>query len=349
MLFSTFSASQHLMCTAGNAAKMDALGTTPNLLAQRRLVRRACVQSLSSNSCKFKTQPMHATCTELNLLSKFEYPVACTDIKVVHDTEHLVSCGVYKPSVKVHSLSEQTLMVDRNIQNEPLELVLIDGIYKYGILTAGSKIEIHDRAGLRAMAKAPTCSRSITRVAGELLVGSNKSSLTRYNLAKQAIDGAVVTGLDETVKIKAMGPSLVGVCGTDKFSVVDLRSSAVASTIEIGGELLSFDFSENICFVGDEDGCVHVVDLNLQKKVELLISDAPVRTVKCSGDFLMSSSKAGLRVWKNMQSAAEICLENTVNTIESFGPLIFLGLDASKMRTFHISEMGMLPRWCCSA
>lgn len=292
---------------------------------------------------------MNVTCTELSLLPKFEYPVACTDIKVVHDTEHLISCGVYKPSVKIHSLSEQSIMVDRNIQNEPLELVLIDGVYKYGILTAGNRIEIHDRAGLRIISKAPKGSRSVTHVAGELLVGTSKGLLARYNLAKQATDGTVVTGLDEAVKVRAMGPSLVGFCSTNKFSVVDLRSCAIASTFELGGELLSFDFSERICFVGDEDGSVHVVDLSLQKKVAMLKSDAPVHKVKCCGDFLMSSSRKGLRIWKDMEPAADICLKSAVNTVENFGPLIFVGLETSRARMFYISEMGALPSWCCSA
>lgn len=292
---------------------------------------------------------MHVTCTELSLLPNFEYPVACTDIKVAHDTEHLVSCGVYRPSVKIHSLSEQSIMADRNINNEPLELVLVDSIHKYGVLTAGNRLEIHDLSGMRAMAKAPTCSRSIAHVAGELLIGSSKGSLARYSLAKQAVDGAVGTGLDETVKVRAMGPSLVGVCGTDKLSVVDLRSCTVASMFELGGELLSFDFAESVCFVGDDDGRVHVVDLSLQKRVALLKGDAPVRAVKCCGDFLMTSSRAGLRVWRSMEPAAEISLKGTVNTVECFGPLVFLGLEDSRARTFYISAMGELPSWCCSA
>lgn len=283
---------------------------------------------------------------EVELLPKFEYPVACNDIKVTMDTKHVMSCGVYKPSIKIHNLPKQSIILERNIQNEPIEVVPIDDIFKYGILTAGNKLELHNQTGMRCIAKVALNSRTAVSMKDKLVVGGDRRSLPRYDLHTNKFVDALDSGLDEVFKMKVAKPCTLAVCGTAAVHFLDTDSKKISASFKFNSPLKSMDIAGDTCYVGDEDGNIHAVDLRTQKTRHKAASETPVDLLKASNDFLVSGGGGHLSLWKAQALVGKVGLDSAINAIEVAGALVFVGLESRKMRVFYVSEMGDPPAWC---
>lgn len=282
---------------------------------------------------------------EVKLLPHFEYSVACTDIKATQETQNVVSCGVYRPSIKIHNLPTQSIMLERNILNEPIEIVLIDDIFKYALLTAGNMLEIHESSGRMDAIKVPMNCRSAVCAEKEVFVGGDKSTLLRYHLVRRKFEDPIETGLAEVMKVRRLGPTLLAACSSTAVSFVD-TAAGDAQVVEFEDDVMGFDAVGDRCYVGDSAGRIHVLDAGTRKVVHVTHNIAPATVIRAAGEFLVCSAEGCVQVWRSDEMVACALVGSKINAIEVVDSLVFLGLEASEMKIFYVPEMGAPPAWC---
>jgi hypothetical protein len=286
------------------------------------------------------------TLKEVKLLPHFEYSIACTDIKATQETQHVVSCGVYRPSVKIHNLSTQAIVLERNILNEPIEIVLIDDIFKYALLTVGNVLEIHGSCGKEDAVKVPMNCRSAVCSGRELFVGGDQSTLQRYHLLRRKFESPIETGLAEVARIRCLGPALLVACSSSAVSFLDIENNNVLRVVEFEDSVLGFEALGSKCYVGDDTGRIHVLDASTHSIVYVMDSPVPASVIRGAGEFVVCGGQGSVHVWRGTEIVASVCVGSRINTIEVFGPFVFVGLEASEMKIFYVSEMGAPPAWC---
>lgn len=86
--------------------------------------------------------------SNLKKIKLFETPshsISCNHIAITG--KFLLTCGIYKPKIKIYDLEAQSKLLERVIDSEPLKIVPLDGHQKLAILRNDNYIEFHTKAG----------------------------------------------------------------------------------------------------------------------------------------------------------------------------------------------------------
>lgn len=289
---------------------------------------------------------------ETKIIKNFDYPTACLDMNLSESGNFLVSIGTYKPSVKIHDLTNIAQKSNRHLEAEPMKVLsLTKNCEKLALLRIDRYVEFHVKYGMHERIRMPKLCYDLkfNKFSGDIIACGNSNNIFRFNL----IDGKFCTPYDTSLKcimeidINSVH-SLVGYCGKNNVEFLDQRSSKIVSTTEHNENFLHMAFSNNgINFVvGTENGEILVFDLRSRNPLYKYNHKESVRKVKMIEKKIISIDKHTVMIYKDGEIVDKIPVNVPINTFEVNGGIIFLGLDDINMRTYYSTDFGDIPDWC---
>ncbi|KAK6089891.1 hypothetical protein P3W45_001094 [Vairimorpha bombi] len=292
------------------------------------------------------------TFKETKILKNFNYPVACLDMCLSESGKYLGSIGTYKPSVKIHDLTNISQKSNRHLEAEPIKIVsLSKNIEKLALLRVDRYVELHVKYGMHERIRMPKLCYDMkyNKFNCQLLASGKSNELYRFDLIEGKFCDSYITTLDFVTSLDInLVHGLVGYCGDKKIEFIDQRNCEVVSTTNIDESLSQMSFSSNginFC-TGSDQGDVKIYDLRSKKEFYTYKHESEIRKVKMIEKSVVSADKNELVIFSDGKIFDKIRTDCPINTFETDGGVIFLGLDESAMRTYFSTEFGNIPDWC---
>lgn len=292
------------------------------------------------------------TFKEIKILKNFDYPVSCLDMCLSESGKYLGSIGTYKPSVKIHDLTNISQKSNRHLEAEPMKIVsLSKNLEKLAILRVDRYVEFHVKYGLHERIRMPKLCYDLkyNKFNCQLLACGKSNELYRFDLTEGRFCDPYLTTLDCVTNLDVnLVHGLIGYCGNKKIEFIDQRNCEVVSTTLIDENLSQMSFSSNgISFcTGSELGDVKIYDLRSKNETFSYKHESEIRKIRMIGRSVVSADKNELVIFSDVKIFDRIKTDCPINTLEIDGGIIFLGTDDSDMRTYFSTEFGEIPDWC---
>jgi ribosome biogenesis protein ENP2 len=291
--------------------------------------------------------------TEISVIQEFEYPVACNHLKMTPDREHIISCGTYKPRIKIHDLSEHSMKLERHMEAEPLKIeVLGRDLSKLAVLRNDRVIEFHAKYGLHDTIRLPKFGEDISFLPSlsELLVVGRSNSVIRFNLERGRFLKPIESEFYEINSVKVSDVhGLVVVGGAGGFGFIDPRVRKLIKSMRTGEDITSLCYSDNglnLC-VGDALGGIKAYDLRSKDEVlSMSHGNTAVKNVFFSHKNIISASGMYVRLWEGVETLLDLKMNSKINAMALDEGIIMLGTDEPVIRTYYSPRLGDVPGWC---
>lgn len=289
---------------------------------------------------------------ESKILKNFDYPVACLDMCLSESGNYLGSIGTYKPSVKIHDLTNISQKSNRHLEAEPMKLIsLSKNLEKLAILRVDRYVEFHVKYGMHERIRMPKLCYDMkyNKFDCNLLTCGKSNEIFRFDLKEGKFSNSYTSSSNclTSLDINSVH-GLIGYCGNKIIEFIDQRSEQIISTTKTYDELSQISFScngINFC-TGSEKGVVKMYDLRSKKDLHFYNHKSNIRKVKMVNKSIVSADLNEFVVFSDEKIIDRIKTDNPINTFEVDGGVIFLGLDDSAMRTYYSVEFGDIPDWC---
>ncbi|TBU00695.1 hypothetical protein CWI38_1687p0030 [Hamiltosporidium tvaerminnensis] len=294
-------------------------------------------------------------CSNLKIIQSFEFPEACIAMKMTEDKTHIITCGSYKPQLRIYDLNELNLKVERHMESEGKKIEILEEDYgKIAILRNDRYIEFHAKYGLHHLVRIPKLGNdlSFNKISAELLICGDSSDIYRFNLEQGRFLKSLISECDNINSIKT-NPVHNLICGVgNKITFFDPRSrnclkNFVSENVE---EYSSISFNNNginFC-VGTEDGNIIVYDLRSKK--ELFIkkhqNENKIKEILYSDKNIYSLDQKTLNVWNLNQDLVKIETGFVQNTFIVDDGFVSIGGDTPEIHCYYSSILGKSPTWC---
>lgn len=200
----------------------------------------------------------HEYQSRLTIIHDFVFPSCATRVKVSPDGQYVVATGTYKPVIKLYDLEQMSLKVQRNMDEEAIQLqFLSDDASKFMVSRLDRTLEFHAANGLHTTVRVPRYIRDFTyhKATCDVLVASNANEIYRLNLEQGAYQPSILTGFNEANGgITALGLNpvypILGVAGANGVESWDLRDRSSAGYLDILNTLSSSQMNSTTSLIG---------------------------------------------------------------------------------------------------
>ncbi|KAI5179607.1 ribosome biogenesis protein ENP2 [Nematocida sp. AWRm80] len=296
--------------------------------------------------------------TEVSVIHRFEIPTYCNVLEVSEDQQTVIAAGAYKPCLSVFDLTEHTVKLERNIDDEVVRVsILGEDWKKLALLHKHGRIEFHSRFGKHHTVDLPAESRDMQAdlVRAEILCASKHASIYRFDTVQGKFQEPITTtntGI-ESISLNRTN-TIYGVSfqsGACEF--IDSRNhSSIRSFKHTDTSLTACTFSEDGLYfaTGSEDGIVSLYDL--RSSIPLVTKDHnyefPIKKIEISKNTITSMDKKAIKVWDRATTKTLAAIEPgfEINTFTSTQGIVLVGGDSPNMKTYYVPKLGSIPSWC---
>ena len=300
----------------------------------------------------------------IELIQGFEFPTACTRVRVSPDLDYIIATGVYMPTIKLFELRELSLKCLRGCDSEIIDFCYLDSDYKkLAFAQMDRNIEFHAAYGKHYKTRVPKMPRHIiyNQHACDLIVGCSGNEVYRMSLDEGKFLNPFVTDIPNVNKV-LYNPSLDLVLVGGENGLVetwDYQNLRRLGTKRLNGgsEVTAMQLDPTSGFqylIGSQDGMVKMYDLRYDGEVLSMQHryKKPIKNIKfhnasrkiVSADFNM------IKIYDKDSGALFTNIEprNPINDIELFGDsgMILVASEGTRIGTYYIPALGPAPRWC---
>ncbi|KAG0432497.1 Nucleolar protein 10 [Dictyocoela muelleri] len=113
---------------------------------------------------------------KINLFETPSHSISCNNLQI--SGKYLLTCGTYKPKIKIYDLEAQSKLLERVVDTEPLKIISLDEHKKLSILRNDNFIEFHTKSGFYDKIGVNSSVRDILfdMLSGKLMIGGSKYS-----------------------------------------------------------------------------------------------------------------------------------------------------------------------------
>uniref|UniRef100_A0A7R9YC92 NUC153 domain-containing protein n=1 Tax=Pinguiococcus pyrenoidosus TaxID=172671 RepID=A0A7R9YC92_9STRA len=310
----------------------------------------------------------------VELLNDFEFPGASQRVKLSADGRYAVATGVYPPSVKIYELEELGLKVERRLDCEVVDFLLLSEDYsKIALLLADRTLAFHAAYGKHYELRIPKFGRCLDYqpTSCDLLLGAAGHEIYRINLEEGRFQEPLTVPF-EGVNALQLSPAhqLIAAGGESAVHFIDPRSRTALGTLQLPGDAEVTCIRHNTdglnFAVGAADGSVLLYDLRSRTPVHQRrhINELPIKAIDFLTEkkFLVSADAKSMKVWDYGKSTAaesdQLALHCTVEATADINDicvvrdqrrdsgLIFAAGEQPKVQSYFIPSLGPAPKWC---
>ena len=299
----------------------------------------------------------------LELIQDFNFPTACSKIKITKDQNNIIASGVYKPTLKIFENNQLSLKCARGLDSEIIDFSLLTEDYKkIAIVCADRNIEIHAQYGKHFKTRVPKTPRCclFNEFSCEFLIGASSEEVYRLNLEEGRFMNSVSvceSGVNSMVYNKFLDVAVFG-CDNGVVEVCDYRERKCVGQIKVGDEdVMVVENSGNgyEFLVGGSEGIVRIYDLRYDKFVQEIRHPymMPIISIQfCEkSNMLVSADKKQVRIYdKNNFEENFLNFEpkKELNDLKIFpgSGLLIAGAEDPKCQAFYIPALGHAPKFC---
>ncbi|KAF7684579.1 Nucleolar protein 10 [Astathelohania contejeani] len=293
---------------------------------------------------------------EISLIQDMEYTATCNHIKLTEDGTHLISCGSYRPQIKIHELKELAMKLERHMDSEPIRLEILDtNHHKLAILRDDRTIEFHAKYGVHHKIRVPSLGNDLclNKLKADLLICGYSNEIYRFNLQQGRFIKSYTTSLKKINSIK-INPihNLIGYVGDSKIEFIDPRNKNIIASIEMQfHELTKMAYSGNginFCIGGSDNtnkNKVQMFDLRSKNPIKQNLHDTKISDVLFNGKNIISADRNNIKIWNSEEYALDIQTDGIINTLEVDKGILFVGYEGGPIKTYYSSILGGIPEW----
>lgn len=287
----------------------------------------------------------------MKVMQDFKFPVSSVDMALPEDKRHVLSVGIYKPSVRIYDLNSLALKTERHLESDALKITpLSEDGSKLCVLRNDRVIEFHAKYGRHENVKTPTLCYDIcfNKFKAELMAGGKGRNVYRFNLEQGRFLNSYPTTIEDVCSVSMnIANGLIAIAGDKEIQFIDQRSKKTVKTVEYEESPSALAFSDNgIDFgVGTSEGIVYLHDLRSRKELLKNKHGTGVKKVLFSGKMLLSMDKDVLRVSGGSGILGEYKSESEMNCFECDEGVILIGMNNGEMKTVLSEALGRIPSW----
>lgn len=121
----------------------------------------------------------------IELIKDFGFPISSQDLVLTNDNQYAITCGIYKPSVKIFELSSLALKCSRGIDSEIIKIQMLgDSWQKFALACNDRNIELHAQYGRHFKIRVPKTPRDMVynNFTCDLQISNSTEEIFRLNL-----------------------------------------------------------------------------------------------------------------------------------------------------------------------
>lgn len=273
---------------------------------------------------------------DLPLLPEREFTVSC--INLFRKSNLLFALGTYRPSIKVFNLSLQAILLDRNISEYPINVISLDNLNKYYMLT-NTGLEIHGIHGKVKNIKLSFIPRGMILFEKVTLIIGNKPIIKIIDKSNKLKDDLNIP--IEPLYITSYN-DVFGIANTDEVCLY--KEYKLIHKCKVN-ELNSFTFDNQFIYIGNSFGLFYKINLLTNESFDLYQHNESINQIIRNEDSFILSSNTNIIIIKNDTNKI-IELGCKINSIEIDKSILFVGCDDGKIRIYNVGETKDLPEWC---
>ena len=327
------------------------------------------------NARSLKKDPVWSK--RIEMIQDFEFPVACTHLRLTPDQKFIIGCGTYKPRFRVWELGQAGMKFERHREQETVALEVLG--QDYGLLALAQQdrtLEVHEAKGMRHSLKLPKPARDmiLDRITGKLLIAS-ASGVQLLDLEAGKFEEPL--GGDGSINTCRVGPGhgLYALAtsavdsnhSTEPVAVVefwDRRCKARVGALSFpeAREATALHFlSDMHVAVGTSEGVVSVLDL--RSSLPFLTRDhqngfeirgiTSVRLPEGSPSSLINRTvvswdRKAVKAWDDGSSNGSVITlepQSDIHDVLVQGGFVAVAGEEPKITSYLVPALGPAPRW----
>ena len=313
----------------------------------------------------------------IELMTDFDFPTACSEIKVSADEQYIFATGTYKPRMKIFEVSQVSMKCERFMDTESVTFeTLSDDYQKVVFLRTDRMLEFHVKYGRYYTTRLPRFGRDLTysKRNCELYCACSGKDVYRLHLEQGRFMKPFETQCPAVNSVDLnLQHQLVGCGGSDgRVECWDQRQRVVAGSVNVTDALFRVGLlgstaalsptevsiikfaDDGLTFgCGTSDGHCLLFDLRSSKPLHIKTHNygLPINTMTfCEEHNMVTADTKVVKIWNrddghvitNVEPPADI---NKVTVWPNSG-LMFMAAETTKIQTFYVPALGIAPKWC---
>lgn len=284
--------------------------------------------------------------SEIQIFKDFSFPTTCNKIKLNIEETQIIATGNYLPQFKIFLFEDCCEFLERRMDAEIIDFCFVGkNSRKLAFLRDDKIIEFFDKHSSYYKLKIPNYGRNLERFSENIYFS------TEYQIHRCDLElGKVSTILNSTDTINFFITSpyhgLKASCTSNGLEFIDTRTSEHIKKIDIGKNVITCDFDENLCLAFSTPDSFNIIDLR-GDYIQKTIKSNNIKQIKRHRNNWFFIDPSGISMTDGNSIVDSIECEN-ITTFDVKDGIIFTGMETGEVKSFH-TGCTFMPEWCSHA